>query len=162
MLRIKNKNAFTLVEMLVVITVIAILSSIAVATFEGSRQDARNSTRAGNITIISEALEKYYESNGEYPSVVSIANNTPGNTGTVVATKLSISTKALIMPKMPTSATNAITSDVTPHDDYISYVASKASDNANCQSSATGGCDEFTLKYYEEPNTLKTLKSRHF
>lgn len=140
--------------------VIAILSGLAIATYTGSREEARDNARSGNAVTISEALEKYYERNGEYPSVASISNANAGNTGASIAAKLSIPAESLIMPEMPGSTTNAITSGSEPHDDYIVYVGQSAEDNDACQNDINGSCDQFTLRYLEESGETKEIESR--
>lgn len=160
-MRVRTNNGFTIVEIIVVIAVVAILSSLAVITFSSIRQDTRDATRQGNATIISEALEKYYDQNGEYPSVVSIVNSQSGNTGTAVASKLSIPATSLVMPNMPTSATNAIAPGSDPYNDYIVYEATSSVNNTSCQSSTSGGCDKYTLRYIEEAtDVVKVIESR--
>lgn len=160
MLKIKNEKAFTIIELIVTIVVIAILSGLAIATFSGTREEARDNARQGKAVTIGEALEKYYEQNGEYPSVASISNDGAGNTGAAVAAKLSIPAESLIMPEMPSSTTNAITSDPEPHDDYLAYVAQSAENNDACQNDVNGGCDQFTLRYLEESGETKVIESR--
>lgn len=150
-----------MVEALIVIVIIGILVSITAAAYSKVQRDARDSTRRGNATIITEALEEYYRKNGEYPSVRNLVNNYADNTGTAVAARLDISPGVLKMPAMPASATNALYSAVTPINDYITYTAVNAVDNAGCQTLLTGGCDEFTLKYIEESGTTVTIDSRH-
>lgn len=157
---IRNQKAFTIVELLMTIVIIAVLAGIAISTYSGVREDARDTTRQGNAITISEALEKYYEKNGDYPSVASLSNQGPGNTGSAIAAKLSIPANSLIMPKMPSSATNAITSGSEPHDDYIVYIGESALDNEACQSDVNGTCDQFTLRYLEESGEIKVIESR--
>ena len=160
-MRVKRTNGFTIVEIIVVISVIAVLSSLAVLTYNTIRQDTRDAARNSNATIISEALEKYYDSNGEYPSVASIVKEQPANTGSAVASKLSIPATSLVMPNTPSSTTNALTSNAEPTDDLIAYVAESAYNNSSCQSSVNGGCDKFTLTYKEEGSEeLKIINSR--
>jgi prepilin-type N-terminal cleavage/methylation domain-containing protein len=158
----KSKSGFTLVELLVVMVVIAILAGIALVSYARVQRDANDNTRKGNVRIITEGLEKYYDQNGEYPSVVAVVNNTAGNTGTVVAAKLSIDPAVLDMPNMAASDTNALSStSATLANDYINYTAQRAVNDASCQTSATGGCDEFTLTYIEETGGAVTVTSRH-
>lgn len=157
----KTKSAFTIVELIVVISIIAILSTLAIITYGGIRKDSRDATRSSNATVISEALEKYYDRNGEYPSVASLVNTVPGNTGTAVASKLSISPDILRMPKMPSSATNSITVGPTPSNDYIAYIGKSDVNDTKCQSDASSGCDRFTLRYIEESGSTKVIESRH-
>lgn len=154
-------RGFTIVELTITVTVIAILVSLSIIAYNKVQQDARDTTRRGNVAVITEALEKYYRENGEYPSVRSLANTHAGNTGTAVAAKLKIDVAVLKMPRMPANATNAITDSPTPTNDYISYIATSSSDNAACQSNVAGGCDEFALKYNPESGSTITIDSRH-
>ena len=158
----KNKKGFTLVELLVVVVVIAILAGVALVSYGRVQRDANDNTRGGNATIIAEALEKYYDQNGEYPSVPAIVNNTAGNTGAVVAAKLDIDVDVLDQPNMAASDTNSLSSTAASQaNDYINYTAQRAVSDSLCQTSATGGCDEFTLTYIEESGATVTITSRH-
>lgn len=75
-----NSNGFTLVELLVVITIIAILASLVLgAAGFIQKKGARNRAEA-EIAAIAAALESYKADNGDYPSnndsYTSPANNT--------------------------------------------------------------------------------------
>ncbi|MDD3646523.1 MAG: prepilin-type N-terminal cleavage/methylation domain-containing protein [Candidatus Gracilibacteria bacterium] len=62
----KQKQAFTLVELIVVITILAILATIAFISLSGYSQDARNSIRAADIKTIEKALQVYATRNSIY------------------------------------------------------------------------------------------------
>lgn len=64
-----NKKGFTLVELLVVISIIAILSVIGVVIFTNVQKSARDAKRRGDLKAIVNALEIYRTSNGRYPSL---------------------------------------------------------------------------------------------
>jgi prepilin-type N-terminal cleavage/methylation domain-containing protein len=158
----KNKSGFTLVELLVVMVVIAILATVALVSYARVQRDANDSVRKGNARVITEGLEKYYDQNGEYPSVTAVVNNTAGNTGAVVAAKLNINAVVLDMPNMASGATNALSSTAASQaNDYINYTASKPSNETSCQTTVAGGCEKFTLTYIEESGTTVTITSRH-
>lgn len=62
------KRAFTLIELMVVISVIAILATIALFGFGKAQSAARDVQRAQSMNGIQAALERYYGDNGGYPS----------------------------------------------------------------------------------------------
>lgn len=64
----RYRKAFSLVELLVVITIIAILSVVAYTAVGGQTVKARNSRRMQDISTIQSALEAYFVENGEYPA----------------------------------------------------------------------------------------------
>jgi type II secretion system protein G len=63
----KVYSAFTLVELLVVISIIGILSSIGLFTFTSSQLRARDAARKADIKNVDTALRVYYNDKGEYP-----------------------------------------------------------------------------------------------
>ncbi len=66
-LRKQLKKGFSLVELLVVITIIAILSVAAYTAFGGQTIKARDSKRKQDIDTIQSALELYYINESAYP-----------------------------------------------------------------------------------------------
>ncbi|MFP5502702.1 MAG: type II secretion system protein [Candidatus Sericytochromatia bacterium] len=69
----KQRKGFTLIELLVVVVIIGILASVALPSFVGAQDKARNSAVQGNINTVRMALEQYStDNNGSYP--VSTAN----------------------------------------------------------------------------------------
>lgn len=65
-----KKRAFTLVEMLVVISIIGILSTIVFSSFSQSREKARIAKRVADLKQIENALEFYYAVNRSYPTTL--------------------------------------------------------------------------------------------
>ena len=63
----KNKQGFTIVELLIVIVVIAILAAISIVAYNGIQQRARNTTRVNDVVAIQKALELYRTDHGRYP-----------------------------------------------------------------------------------------------
>lgn len=64
----KTRTAgFTLVELLVVISIISLLSSIVLSALNSARLKAREAYRAESAKSIKNALELYYDANGRYP-----------------------------------------------------------------------------------------------
>ena len=68
---IKNKKGFTLIEMLIVITIIAVLASLILVGMGGARAKTRDSRRIADLHNVMNALELYYSLNYAYPSTMS-------------------------------------------------------------------------------------------
>jgi type II secretion system protein G len=63
----KKMNAFTLIELLIVVAIIGILAAIAVPNFLNAQIRARISRSMSDIRSISTALEMYHTDDGRYP-----------------------------------------------------------------------------------------------
>ena len=59
-----TRRAFTLVELLVVISIIGMLSTIAVTNMSSSQMASRNARRMADITQIAKALDLYWKGTG--------------------------------------------------------------------------------------------------
>lgn len=65
----KHLRAFTMIELLVVISIIGILSALALVSFAGSQKSARDTARKSDLRQYQDALEIYAnKNNGLYPS----------------------------------------------------------------------------------------------
>ncbi len=64
----KNSHGFTLVEIVVVIGIMAFLTTIIYTSLSGSKAQNRDQKRAGDMSTIQLALEMYFSKNKEYPS----------------------------------------------------------------------------------------------
>lgn len=75
----KFSSGFTLVELLVVITIISILAALLMTNFVGIRQRGRDAQRKSDLRQIQAALELYRSDNGYYPtSLYSVSCPTSG------------------------------------------------------------------------------------
>lgn len=61
------RKAFTLIELMVVISIIAILSTIALMGFRQAQNSARDTKKIATINGAQAALERYYGDVGTYP-----------------------------------------------------------------------------------------------
>ena len=62
-----NKFGFTLIEILVVVSIIGVLSSITISSFATAQAKARDTRRMQDLKQIGNALNMYYNDNGQYP-----------------------------------------------------------------------------------------------
>ena len=140
----RKTNGFTLIELAIVIVIIAVLASITIFTYAKVQVNARDTARASGAQTISEALEKYYGKNGEYPSCAQMTQS-----GSQVAALLNIDQSALVTPTASSGTTNSIAgcSNLTAGtgSDVYAYVG----DGSTACSTGTA-CANYTLQYRQE------------
>ena len=69
-LKIANSSrpaGFTLIELLVVLSIIALLLTIAVPRYFGSVERAKEATLRQDLSVMRDAIDKYYGDKGKYP-----------------------------------------------------------------------------------------------
>lgn len=150
-----RKHGFTIIELVVTIVILGLLISISIFGYNKIQADSRDSQRSARIGAITEALEKYYAKNGEYPSCAAMTQD-----GTTVATNVLVGLEkdALLIPH-PGSATNSITCTglTGSSPDAYAYVGDGS---AVCNSGTS--CLQYTLQYKEEgTGAIKSVASRH-
>ena len=64
----KFNRAFTLIEIVVVIGIMGVLTTIIYSSFDGSKAQSRDQKRVSDISAIQLALELHFNQNGYYPS----------------------------------------------------------------------------------------------
>ncbi len=67
MKKLNSIYAFTLVELIITITILAILSTISYLSFQNYVKDSRNTSRIENINSIEKWLSLFYEKTWKYP-----------------------------------------------------------------------------------------------
>lgn len=151
---LNKKHGFTLVEFLIVITVIGIITSLTAMSFVKVQIDAKDSQRANQVKIVSEALEKYYSKNGEYPSCNAMAGSAAS-----VSSLLGIDQSVLKTPTAASGSNSIIAAcgDLSVGVDSFAYIG-----NSSCVASPAIACTKYTLKYRAESiNSIALQTSRH-
>jgi general secretion pathway protein G len=64
----KKKLGFTLVELMVVLTIIALMLSIVVPDYVGRTKRAEEAVLRENLALMRDALDKHYADAGQYPN----------------------------------------------------------------------------------------------
>lgn len=148
-------RGFTIVELVIVISVIGILATISVIGFSQYQSEGRDTVRESRATAISEALEKYYDENGEYPSCAQITQSASTVSESVLE---GINVDAL---ETPTGSGNSITcNDLTSAEDgdYFAYVGDSS---ATCTGPSGTACSLFRIKYKKERDgAIAVINSR--
>lgn len=62
-----KRHGFTVVELIVVIVVIGILTTLGGLAWRSTRDDAILTKQQNDVIILKDAVEKYFRDNGEYP-----------------------------------------------------------------------------------------------
>lgn len=78
-MRRKNAWGFSLLELLVVISIIGILVSVGAVAFTTAQQRSRDSRRRADIKAMQDAFEQYMAENGEYETCSTMASYDSGN-----------------------------------------------------------------------------------
>lgn len=153
----KSNSGFTIVEITVVVAIIGILISLVALNFTRVQAGARDTQRTTRASIVADALEKYYDLNGEYPSCSALSQSANVVSTTVLP---GLDSTALMTPKSGVVTNSISCADLTAAStspDVFAYVGDGSTD---CTSGAS--CLNWTLKYTDESSgTVKTIKSRH-
>ncbi|MFH0840652.1 MAG: type II secretion system protein [bacterium] len=104
---LKKQKGFTLLELVVMLSIIIVLATIITITLGAARVRTRDAKRISNIQEIKTALEDYYFDENEYPSAITAGNPLIGPT----STKTYLST----IPNNPTPRNDGS----CPDNDYI-------------------------------------------
>lgn len=150
----KRRCGFTIVELIVVITAVAILASIGVVSYAGLQTRARDDERLADINTMAAALETYYEQKGSYPT---IANMVEPN---FISSTLRVPDAALTAPgaKNPPAVTFSYAATNSTAPDKYGYTPF-TSDGSACND-ATAVCTRYILTYTSEQKGQQTVRSK--
>jgi len=81
----KRLNAFTIVELIVVITVIGILATIAIVGYGGWMKSVTENQAKSDLISAATAMESYKSFNGGYPSPLAVPNTFKASSGISIA-----------------------------------------------------------------------------
>ncbi len=134
----KKANAFTIVELLIVIVVIAILAAISIVAYRGIQDRANSSSASAKAAQIARQVQVYYAQNDTYPDSLSQA-------GVTDTAGLSFSSNNTTNPK-----TYCITATVSTKSYYVSNTNTSPT-QGGCAGHGQGGQPALT-NYATYPN----------
>ena len=89
----KQKKAFTLIELTLVVFIIGLIAGVAAISFRNIREKSRDSQRVSDVGQIQNALEMYYRDESAYPATISFGQTFVGSS--------SSSTYLTLVPQNP-------------------------------------------------------------
>jgi prepilin-type N-terminal cleavage/methylation domain-containing protein len=167
----KRNAGFTLVELLITMTVMTILLVLAVVNLRSNEATARDEERKTDVTVIAQQLENYYEAEtdagsvGVYPSTIAVDTEAE-----VKALLPDLNPKVLRAPDVADSSamslTVATTSSGTQSPAIGTYIYQPLKgDGTLCTTDTSGAaneCRRFVIYYKLETNaTTQSLTSKH-
>ena len=172
------RRGFTVVELIIVITIMGILVVLGVVNLRGSQISARDSERKGDIEAIATHLELYYSS-GNYelgrPSGTYISSTTGGGTNAgLLAILRDMDPKSLVAPGhsdlayisfTPATCSGVCvqtTAGVIPQPTIDQYIYQPLQSNGTLCTNVNQGCRKFNLYYrLETDNTVYMVTSKN-
>lgn len=165
----RHAHGFTLIEVLITITVMVVLLVLAVVSLGNTETRARDEERTSDITILAQQLDNFYTTGtdnsttvGRYPGTQDIDTEAE-----LTALLRNIDPKILRVPTAQTSdpmslimaTTNSATQSPTSNQYMYQPLTTSG---ALCTTMSTGECRRFKLYYKLENNsTTQVLVSRY-
>lgn len=72
-----KRHGFSMIELIVVVTIIAVLTTIGVVVYTSAQRRARDGKRRADLEQIRSALVLYRTDNGTYPTSINWSNMSP-------------------------------------------------------------------------------------
>lgn len=137
------KNGFTLVELLVVVSLIGVLSTLVLANLNSARERARDSQRKSDLRNIQTALRMYYNDASSYPLAAALPWG-------AVWTGASGATYMNTLPKDPLSPTQDYVYTYVDSENYTLSACLENKSDDKCVTVAAAVCASL-CKYEVKP-----------
>lgn len=165
------RRGFTVVEIIITITIMGILLTLAVVNLSASQINGRDAERKGDIEALATHLETFYRNGtdnsptiGRYPSTVITTNE-----AALRAALRDIDVKSVMAPNgttmtatfIPATNNNQTTTGVAPQPTVSQYVYQPLQSNNAICTDETQECRKFNIFYrLEVDNTVYMVTSR--
>lgn len=83
MIKEKNQNGFSLIELLLVVTIVGIISAIAIPYLKKAKYSAENGSIYATMKTLASAQITFYTNNGRYATLTEINTAHPGKFGSL-------------------------------------------------------------------------------
>lgn len=147
-----HQKGFTFIEILVVVTIIALLTSIGIVSYSQFAKQSRDARRKADLEQIRSAVEMYRSNNGFYPKTnpftFSSCTAPGGLTDTNGVTYLS---KAPVDPKCASTPQSTYCYAPSPDGLGTSYTVGAYLEAASGSCTCTGGCGANPCNYCAGP-----------
>jgi prepilin-type N-terminal cleavage/methylation domain-containing protein/prepilin-type processing-associated H-X9-DG protein len=141
----RDKKAFTLIELLIVIAIIAILAAILFPVFARARENARRSSCQSNLKQISLGVLQYRQDFDELSIITTTDRSSPNVNGRGWAFNLQPYLKSTQIYQCP-SETTSPSDDVTSNG-YTDYWINHNNTLYDSSSNITGGINETSMPF---------------
>ncbi len=141
-----TSKGFSLIELLIVISIIAVLSTIAVASFGSLQKNSRDLKRQADLKLVQGALEQYYADQHYYPTATSVTFDGssltgPGSRVYLNKTPIDPTTgQTYVYQAKPGTCANTANTPSTYCLNYCLYAKLENSKNANGTPLTTSAC----------------------
>ena len=162
--RTMKSRGFTLVELLVVISIISFLSSVVLANLNTARAKARDAQRISDMHQLQNALELYKNTYGSYPNCINqVSNGICGDAGGNLNTGYTSFSTAL-SPLIPNNIPSIPKDPLNTNNLGYEYMTKNIPLPPNANSTTTPPaswltCDSDQAKKYEYVLTFRTEKT---
>ncbi len=135
----KNNRAFTLVELMISIVIIALMTAIIITNLTGAKGKSRDGQRISDIATLQQALGLYFDRCNQYPSSLVLTASNGNGTGGVCPGSITLASYISKIPVPPSGSpspydygTNGSASN------YSDYVLHVQLENPNSSITANG------------------------
>lgn len=148
-------QGFSIVEIIVVIIIIGILATIVTVSYSAVQSNTRDSEREAKAILIADALEKYYQENGEYPSCQALASSLNSAQSTLGG--ISADTLRTPTAERSTNSIECADNSWSGDSDIFAYIG----DNSE-ECSGDSFCAQWTLRYINESSEdISSINSKN-